>query len=367
MKRYETLQIEDEEGKIYNIKIKEGLSLAFSEGTNGALKIKFVKALEEKHALPEKMLLSSLPKISAGEYAETLSVYTDNYGNKAIIPPDFVVSGYVKENTIWGRNVGLVIYYKIPKEKVSKINWRSSKILEYLKMTFDQFVWTPVDLLPANATLDGVNFNEKFGRIYNFQGDVFSNDEYNEPLEGELALQKASIDKYGGYFTSRYDISKDPKTGRYRSVKGQMPLQNVTQPMATKIASSMLATEVVTSHLPYGAEYDTNERWMIASGSLTTEDIAVDSTSYGNYLNTKGSFGTVLKTGSNEEWCINNFYDFTGNVFERTQERNGSSNYVVRGGSCNIVGSKHPTHHRFCNFHNANSKYVGHRVVLCIK
>ena len=92
-----------------------------------------------------------------------LSVYTDKDGNKAVVPPEWTVSAVKKENTIWGKNLGLVIY-RIPKEKICDIDWTNPDEVETLKRTYDQLVWTPVSLLEANGTLDGFSFNEKFGR-----------------------------------------------------------------------------------------------------------------------------------------------------------------------------------------------------------
>ena len=95
-----------------------------------------------------------LPTVSAGECAETLSVYTDKDGNKAVIPSGWTVSGVSEENNIWGKDVSLVIY-RIPKENTSKTNWENPDELEVLKKTYDQLVWCPVELLDADGTLDG--------------------------------------------------------------------------------------------------------------------------------------------------------------------------------------------------------------------
>lgn len=61
----------------------------------------------------------------------------------------------------------------------------------------NQFVWVPVDFLDPNGTLDGSSCSEKFGRR-NYQDDEFSDDGFNEELEGELRKQWQSVQKYGG-------------------------------------------------------------------------------------------------------------------------------------------------------------------------
>lgn len=194
MKRYEKFVFEAEKGITFEV----------LEGTSGELIIRAQNIVSNSVYL-------DLPSVSAGEYAEVLSMYTDNDGNKAVVPQGWTVSGVPKENIIWGKDKGLVIYH-IPKEKVSGINWQNPDEVETLMRTYDQFVWTPVGLLTANSTLDGIHFNEKFGRM-NYRNDEFSEIGFHEPLVGELFLQKESVDKYEGYYSSRYNISKDKKLG----------------------------------------------------------------------------------------------------------------------------------------------------------
>ena len=103
---------------------EEGIVLEVSERTDEEL---FIRALKDVY--------SELPTVSAGEYAEELSVYTDKDGNKAVVPAGWVVSGVPKENTIWGKDMGLVIYH-ITEEKVSGINWEDQET-EFLMRTYD--------------------------------------------------------------------------------------------------------------------------------------------------------------------------------------------------------------------------------------
>lgn len=318
---------------------EEGITFDVSEGTSGELIVRALKIVSNN-------LYSELPTVSAGEYAEVLSVYTDNNGNKAVVPQGWTVSGVPKENIIWGKDEGLVIYH-IPKEKVSGINWQNPDEVETLMRTYDQFVWTPVGLLTANGTLDGIHFNEKFGRM-NYQNDEFSESAFHEPLVGELLSQKESVDKYDGYYSSRYDISKDEETGKPRSVKGADSWTNIDFPTAKEVASTMVQSKTVTSHLMYGAEYDTREKWVIESGTVTTKDIAEDSTELGNYYNNKNYPSRIVKTG--EDGCINNIYGFAGNLDEWTQERNNSSYCVIRGGNFYGFGIDYPVDYRnYCN------------------
>ncbi len=106
MKRYEIVFEAD-----------KGIDIEVSKVTDGKLLIKAINI-----ALNNVYL--ELPTVSAGEYAEGLSVYTDNDGNKAVVLPGWTVSGVPSENVIWGKDMGLVIYH-IPKEKVSGIDWEN--------------------------------------------------------------------------------------------------------------------------------------------------------------------------------------------------------------------------------------------------
>ena len=347
MKRYEKFVLEAEKGITFEV----------SEGTSGELLIRALNIVSNN-------VDSELPTVSAGEYAEVLSVYTDDYGNKAVVPQGWTVSGVPKENIIWGKDKGLVIYH-IPEEKISGINWQNPDEVETLMRTYDQFVWTPVGLLTANATLDGIHFNKKFGRMNyaKYLLYLFSESKYHEPLVGELLLQKKSVDKYDGYYSSRYNISKDEETGKPRSVKGAMPWTEIDVPTAKKVASTMVESKTVKAHLMYGAEYDTREKWVIESDTVTIEEIE-KSTELGNYYNNKNYPSRMVRTG--EDGCINNIYGFAGNVKELTQEQLDKTTYAIRGGSYNnqlfsSVDGRHISHY------HSTYKDTGFRATLYIK
>ena len=350
MKRYTKIVFEAENGIIFD----------GSEGTSGELIIKAMIASNN--------VCSELPTVSAGEYAEGLSVYTDKDGNKAVVPQGWTVSGIPKENIIWGKDKGLVIYH-IPKKEVRGINWQNQDEVEALMRTYDQFVWTPVGLLTANGTLNGIYFNEKFGRM-NYENDYenydFSEFEYHEPLVGELLLQKESVNKNDGYYISRYNISKDKKTGRPRSVKGTYPWTNINFTTAKEVAGTMVENENIKSHLTFGAEYDTLVKWMIETGTVTTKEVTEDSTELGNYYHSRKNAGRIVETG--KDGCLNNVYGLAGNVCEWTQEQWNSSERVVRGGYFDKFSSYSlPVNYRWSKYPDSEEDEIGFRGVLYIK
>lgn len=228
-----------------------------------------------------------------------------------------------------------------------------------------QFVWIPVESLDSNGTLDGEHFSEKFGRR-NYMNDEFSDDKFSEALNVKLLEQLKSVKKYGGFYISRYNISKSP-AGKPQSVKGVMPWVNINFYDAKKIASTIEDNEAVRSHLTFGAEYDSVLEWFIKTEVKTLAEIAEDSTEWGNHRNTENSPRKVVETGSIEKWCANNIYDFAGNVNEWTQEQNKSLYRVIRGGFYRCSGDYYPVAFRYFSDPNSYCNFTGFRATLYIK
>ena len=228
-----------------------------------------------------------------------------------------------------------------------------------------QFVWVPVGSLDSDGTLDGEHFSQKFGRR-NYMKDEFSYDGFNEVLNGELLEQLESVIKYGGFYISRYNISKS-SAGKPQSIKGVMPWVNINFDDAKKIASTIEDNEAVKSHLTFGAEYDSPLEWFIKTEVKTLAEIAEDSTEWGNHWNTENSPRKVVETGSREKWCANNIYDFAGSVDEWTQEQNESSYRVIRGGNYYYNGNFYPVSSRICNDPIDYYDDTGFRATLYIK
>ena len=258
----------------------------------------------------------------------------------------------------------------IPEEYMHVLGeWNNGFVIERCS-DGSQFVWIPVGSIDSNGTLDGEHFSEKFGRR-NYMNDEFSDDEFNEVLNGELLEQLESVKKYGGFYISRYNISKS-SAGKPQSVKGVMPWVNINFYDAKKVASTIEDNEAVKSHLTFGAEYDSVLEWFIKTEVKTLAEIAEDSTEWGNYSYIKNSPEEAVKTGSREEWCANNIYDFAGNVGEWTQE-NEKVNFkykqllpVIRGGSYDDDGFDFPVAYRGYGYNEVYIN-VGFRAALYIK
>ena len=146
-----------------------------------------------------------------------------------------------------------------------------------------------------------------------------------------------------------------------------MPWVNINFDDAKKVAFTIEDNEAVKSHLTFGAEYDSGLEWFIKTEVKTFDKIAEDSTEWVNHWNTKNSPKKIVETGSREEWCANNIYDFAGNVEEWTQEQNKSSRRVIRGGDFGNHGNGYPVACR--GYRNPNIFYydTGFRATLYIK
>jgi len=226
----------------------------------------------------------------------------------------------------------------------------------------NQFVWVPVGVLPSNGTLDGENFFEKLGRR-NYRDDKFSTDEFYEDMDDDLRRQFESVQKYGGYYISRYVVSKGDD-GLFYTIKGAMPLVNIKFDTALEIAKK-LGQGYVTSHMVYGAEWDSMLEWFQQTGK-TLNDITNDSTSFGNYCDCKDSPQKMVETGSCDEWYVNNIADTAGNVWEWTQEANHGWAHVLRGGSYISSGYRCPVAYRSYSSTDNYNHFIGFRVALYI-
>lgn len=286
--------------------------------------------------------LEGYETVSSGEYAKTLSVYTDKNGDKAIIPPGYTVSGLKQENTIWGVNDGLVIY-QIPPEKrqitgvsynrwsekqpwnfiniLAKSIWEDKKAVNSLKKNCNQFVWVPVGLLEKKLIM-GKDLKAQFGRDSAEYGVREFKYLYVDPIPKS---QVESVKKYGGFFISRYDISHREGSNVPLSVKGQLPWTNINFYNARAVATELANGNGVMSHLVYGAEQDTVIAWFYQTDFQRSFDEFINVTKWGNYGKYNENLDLVQEylfvTGKYDKYRRHNLYDFAGNVTEWTQEK----------------------------------------------
>ena len=247
------------------------------------------------------------PQIEAGTTASEKSVWLDANGDRAVIPAGFMVSEKADEQII---SQGLVV----------------------IGPDGSEFVWIPTTVTPLEV--------REFGSY--FSGGSISSyyDEMDSPVYREMV---ASVEKYGGFYMGRYEASQGrnnlPASKRVSdSESGRIWVQFSPQDTVGACERLYADNDTVQGFFPWGINWDTTLQWLIDSGCKTWEEVARDSTAWGNYSNDSFSDGAHGNyTGAWEEAKANNIYDLAGNNWEWTQERCGS-NYVMRGGGYNLMG-----------------------------
>ena len=172
-----------------------------------------------------------------------------------------------------------------------------------------------------------------------------------ETMVDEYNTMIASIEKYGGFYIGRYELTAN-------GVKPGTVLTTNTNWYTFYKNSTSLAKDGsnTISRMIWGAQWDVTCLWLQENGY----DIN-NSSSWGNYYKTDvyssdGSSiikpnGTSqkLETGITTFTMANNVYDLAGNCIEWTQEADGAFRRVYRGGIYNNSGSRDPASYRNSN------------------
>jgi len=295
-------------GKRIVLEASEGITFRVEKGTDEIV----IKAIKEDSKTPNSFYSYRKPKVPEG-YRH---VYGDEWNE-----------GFIIENTEDG----------------------------------SEFEWIPALWLDGDATLDGKNFNEKFGRV-NWYNSDFSKSGYHEEVNQEFF---ESVKKYGGFYFARYHASKE--NGRLVFKKGNMPWGNITFFDAEALAANYgRCSKDVKSCITSGVAFDCVLRWIIKSRAKTLEAVVKDSTSWGNYRNAIVLQHKVMRTGSNEYWCAMGIYDLAGNVEEWTLEYTSNSNRPCarRGGRYLNDGADFPASSLDYSNTTDASGFNGFRVAL---
>ena len=356
---------------------------------------------------------------------EYMHVEEDASGDKVPVPNGYVGSSVAGENEI---DTGYVIYEG--EEAVTDSNVADAQ------KNRNQYVWVPV---PDISKFYGTDANgKKWGKIYTFSSStssgydeitgtqpynwsesngvmtISSKTNYREPdvvakysstgydmdsrlktlgigakttheflnqLEKEFNNMVASVEKYGGFYIGRYEtgnINQDTPVIQ----KGNTNISSQTwYNMYKRCKNIKGANTNVETGMIWGNQWDRTLMWLIETGSKTKEQIADDSTSWGNYynatfeyVNSSGSTATKnegsstrIPTGSAEYTKANNIYDLAGNVRDWTMEAYSTGYRVCRGGDCISYGDNIPAGNR-SSYYPTNSYYnYGCRSALYIK
>ena len=356
---------------------------------------------------------------------EYMHVEEDASGDKVPVPNGYVGSSVAGENEI---DTGYVIYEG--EEAVTDSNVADAQ------KNRNQYVWVPV---PDISKFYGTDANgKKWGKNYSFSSStsssydeitgtkpynwsesngvmtISSKTNYREPdvvakysstgydmdsrlktlgigakttheflnqLEKEFNNMVASVEKYGGFYIGRYEtgnINQDTPVIQ----KGNTNISSQTwYNMYKRCKNIKGANTNVETGMIWGNQWDRTLMWLIETGSKTKEQIADDSTSWGNYnnatfeyVNSSGSTvtknensGTKIPTGNTEYTKANNIYDLAGNVYDWTMEAYSTCSRVCRGGYYFYDGDDFPADSRYVSYPTYSYYLYGCRSALYIK
>ena len=248
--------------------------------------------------------------------SEEITKYTDAYGDVAYIPGQFKVSDKPGEQVV---RTGLVV----------------------IGPDGSEFVWVSTKETPLRMRDFGSYFSG--GSLSGYQDDT--------SLSAYQAMA-TSVASYEGFYMGRYEASYGSGNSLSNYVPASKPVTSTQSgriwvqfsPQDATVACENLYSDnpTVQGFFPWGANWDTTLQWLVDTGCKTYEEVASNSTSWGNYSDddfSPGAHGNY--TGVYEEAKANNIYDLAGNNWEWTQERYGS-NYVMRSGGYNLMGGACP-------------------------
>lgn len=351
---------------------------------------------------------------------EYMHVEEDASGEKVPVPNGYVGSSVTGENEI---DTGYVIYEG--EEAVTDSNVADAQ------KNRNQYVWVPV---PDISKFYGTDANgKKWGKNYSFSSStsssydeitgtkpynwsesdgvmtISSKTSYREPdivksydydstlktrglgakttheflnqLEKEFNNMIVSVEKYGGFYIGRYETGNiNQETPVVQ--KGNTNISSQTWYNMYKRCKNIKGDNTnVETGMIWGNQWDRTLMWLIETGSKTKEQIADDSTSWGNYnnatfeyVNSSGSTvtknensGTKIPTGNTEYTKANNIYDLAGNVYDWTMEAYSTSYRVYRGGYCSSNGDYIPAGYRNFYYPTVSNYLYGCRSALYIK
>ena len=381
--------------------ILAGVTIAALSGDNGILtRAKEAKEKTKQAQEDESKTLSNMENM--------LGIYNFKNINKADTNPAEVVpeNSTVLEDDA---NKGIVIKDKNENEwvwvEVPKTTVFSDLTIDTTKeLTEENYTDIKNKLIDYTATYRG-SYSDEW-----YNGCGLTSEEYTEMYQKMLK----SIYIYGGFWIGRYEAGIEGTTTETTNArtnsseriligsspkainqKDAIPYNFVYCNEAQALAQEMTPNSNYTSSLMFGIQWDLVCEFLEVKAGLTTNDIKINSASWGNYNNvtrmitsdkakqtmTSGSnwisiTGTkaknssiLLTTGASKETNIINIYDFAGNEWELTLEKASDNNYpcTSRGGFYFYSSSNCPASYRGSYGITYGDSSIGFRTTFYIK
>ena len=217
------------------------------------------------------------------------------------------------------------------------------------------------DLVVGN---DGAKYDAKDTFYKTILGETGTKEQLAQLFADEYKAMIESVSKYGGFYIGRYELSEAGVQ------KDKATLTNTNWYNLYKKCKELNASDKVETRMIWGCQWDVTMNWLISSGAKTSNEVNKDSSSWGNYSDSKenakvtvteedgtttNKYGRKQNTGYSEYWKANNIYDLAGNCWEWTQEAHNTNLRANRGGYYSFNGSVFPASHRNDGYNPDNS------------
>ena len=268
-------------------------------------------------------------------------------GETVPVPKGYVASNVASENTV---KDGFVIY-----EGTDHVT--ESNVAE-AQTSRNQFVWIPVANVHDMYGTD--KDGKKWGKLYNFSASgitplnwteqdgviaITNATSYREPeavstdfsngittsqLETEFNNMILSVEKYGGFYIGRYETGNLSEE-KVSVIKNNSDIGNQTWYTIYNKVKGIAVNSNVTSSIIWGCQWDAVMKWMYNSGNSEKKIYTYNSIERRND-------SSLIITGSNVKYAVNNIYDMSGNVSDWTIETYNNLK-IFRGGYSEKFGS----------------------------
>ena len=187
----------------------------------------------------------------------------------------------------------------------------------------DGYTWKVSSLIGTRLDADESNYSKALG--------FAKSAEFGEYLENSYSNMISSVDGFGGFYVGRYETTYDEQDGKIvvgsKANSKVLSLKNwyelyLYQDSSRYESNPYNSVNSVTSSMIWQSQYDAMLNYILKGndkGKVTTKV----GTQKGQQSNSK----------QDETDKINNIYDLGSNVYEFTQEANGTNYRIYRGGS----------------------------------